>query len=146
MKIKSLLSVAAIAAVVFLSSCTAMNKSMRETNILLELKKDDFTLSQQVTGEATEVKILGIDFARLFVKKTGTISAASSEAISLSSLPVIGAALQGKCAMYALYEMMNANPGYDVIMYPQYEKKTTGIPIIFTTTTVKATAKLGKLK
>lgn len=42
---------------------------------------------------------------------------------------------------------MNANPGYDVVVYPQYETKIER-PIglgIFKITTVKVTARLGKL-
>ena len=44
---------------------------------------------------------------------------------------------------------INANKGNDVILYPQYETKVVkpiGIEFIFKTTTVKATARLGKLK
>jgi hypothetical protein len=44
---------------------------------------------------------------------------------------------------------MNVNPGYDVVFYPQYETKVfkpvVGIGFIVTITSVKTTARLGKL-
>lgn len=61
-------------AVLFLalfSSCTMYNKTMREPNVLFDLKKSDLTLSDQVTAEAKSTRIFGIDFERLFLQKTG---------------------------------------------------------------------------
>jgi ABC-type oligopeptide transport system substrate-binding subunit len=82
--LKTLALVALIAAT--LSSCTSINKSMREPNNRVQFTKSDFTLSEQVTGEATSTKIFGIDFERLFTKKTGTVQG-SSAAASLISRP-----------------------------------------------------------
>lgn len=134
--------------VLTISSCTTVHKSMREPNVLVDLKKSDFTLSDQVTAEASSTKIIGIDFERIFMKTTGSIER-SSVGISLASLPVIGELMSDNTANYALYELMNENPGYDVIFYPQYEVKVVkpiiGIGFIMKTTTVKTTARLGKL-
>jgi hypothetical protein len=131
-----------------LSSCSSVNKSMKEPNTLLNLTKSDFTLSEQVSAEATSVKIFGIDFARLFSQKTGS-TASGAASINLASIPVLGNYISDQTANYALYELMNTNPGYDVVMYPQYETKIMkpifGIGIITKKTTVKATARLGKL-
>ncbi len=66
--------------------------------------------------------------------------------VSLTSLPIIGNYLGDKTGNYALYNMMTANPGYDVVFYPSYETVKTGIPILFMKTTVKAKARLAKLK
>jgi hypothetical protein len=63
---------------------------MREPNTRVELYKSDFTLSGQVTAEAKTVKVLGIDFERLFTKKTGVVEGSGSSLISLASIPVIG--------------------------------------------------------
>jgi hypothetical protein len=67
----------------------------------------------------------------------------------LASLPVVGNVLGDKTSNYALYELMNNNPGYDVIFYPQYEVKVVkpiiGIGFLTKITTVKTTARLGKL-
>lgn len=137
-----------VAVIVAFSSCTTLNHSMREPNTLVNLNKNDFTLSEQVTAEATTTKILGIDFARLFTKKTGSVVGGASS-ISLASIPVIGNFVADKTANYSLYEMMNGNPGYDVVFYPQYETKVLkpvfGIGFITKITTVKTTARLGKL-
>ncbi len=121
---------------------------MREPNTRLELTKSDFSLSDQVSAEATSTKILGIDFARIFTKKTGMVNGDAS-AISLASIPVVGNFVSEKTANYALYNLMSGNPGYDVVVYPQYETKVfkpvVGVGFIVTITTVKTTARLGKL-
>ena len=140
---------ALITLVVAMSSCTSINKSMKEANTRVNLNKSDFTLSDQVSAEAQTTKILGIDWSRLFMKKTGTI-AAGSAGISLASIPVIGNMMNDKTANYALYDVMVNNPGYDVVFYPQYETKVVkpamGIGFLVKVTTVKATVRLGKLK
>jgi hypothetical protein len=148
--LKTLAIVALLAASI--SSCTTINKSMREPNNRVQFTKSDFTLSDQLTAEANTTKILGIDFARLFTKKTGTIegSGAAAGLISLASLPVVGGFVSGdKTVNYSLYEMMNANPGYDVVFYPTYEIKVVkpiiGLGFILKITHVKSTARLGKL-
>lgn len=132
-----------------LSSCTTLNHSMREPNTRVNLNKSDFTLSDQVTAEATSTKIIGIDFARLFTEKTGVVQGGGAAAISLASIPVVGNVVADKTANYSLYELMNNNPGYDVVFYPQYETKVLkpilGIGFLTKITTVKTTARLGKL-
>lgn len=150
MNFKALAFVALLATLI--SSCTTINKSMREPNNRVQFSKSDFTLSDQLTAEANTTRVFGIDFARLFTKKTGTIEAGGSVSslINLASLPVVGGFVSGdKTVNYSLYEMMNANPGYDVVFYPTYEIKVVkpiiGIGFILKTTHVKSTARLGKL-
>ncbi len=146
MFLKSLLLTGIIIAT--LSSCTTLNHSMREPNTRVNLNKSDFTLSDQVSANATSTKILGIDFERLFTKKTGVVEG-GVEAISLASIPVVGNLVSDKTSNYALYELMTSNPGYDVVFYPQYETKVIkpflGIGFITKITTVKTKARLGKL-
>lgn len=142
--IKMLLFAAVIAT---FSSCSTLNQTVKETNVRVELNKNDFTLSGQVSASATTTRYFGIDFERLFTQKTGTVEGGAA-AISLASVPVVGTIIADQTANYALYELMNKNSGYDVIFYPTYETKIVkpiGLPI-FTITTVKATARLGKLK
>lgn len=130
------------------TSCTSINKSMREPNTRVNLTKADFSLSDQVTGEATSTRILTIDWERLFMKKTGTVDNGVMS-VSLASIPVIGGVVTDRTANYALHNMMTANPGYDVVFYPQYETKVSrpalGIGFIYRVTNVKATARLAKL-
>ncbi len=139
-----------VALVATFSSCTTLNHSMKSPNTLLELKKSDFKLSDQLSAEATSTTIVGVDWSRLFMNKSGNIEGGGAGAISLSSIPVVGTLLMDKTCNFALYELMNANEGYDVVFYPQYETKVLkpilGLGFIMKTTTVKATARLGKLK
>jgi spermidine/putrescine-binding protein len=134
-----------------LSSCTTFNHSMREPNTRVNLNKSDFTLSDQVTASATSTKIFSIDFERLFTKKTGVVehdAPAKNINITYANIPVVGNLISDKTANYSLYELMTSNPGYDVVFYPQYETKIVrpvGIGFIVKVTTVKTTARLGKL-
>ena len=138
-----------VAVLATFASCTTLNHSMREPNTRVNLTKSDFTLSEQVSAEDKTVKILGIDFERLFKKETGVVDNGASS-ISLANMPVIGNVLYDKTSNYALYNLMYTNPGYDVIFYPQYETKISkpvlGIGFIVKITKVKTTARLGKLK
>ena len=131
------------------ASCTTLNHSMREPNTRVNFTKSDFTLSEHVSAEDKTVKILGIDFERLFKKETGVVDNGASS-ISLANMPVIGNVLYDKTSNYALYNLMFTNPGYDVIFYPQYETKISkpvlGLGFIVKITKVKTTARLGKLK
>ena len=138
-----------VSVIAALSSCTTINHTMREPNTRVDLTKNDFTLSDQVSAEASTTTILGIDFARLFTKKMGTVEGGGAAVLSLASIPVIGGFVADKTSSYALYELMSANPGYDVVFYPRYETKVVkpvlGIGFITRITTVKTTARLAKL-
>lgn len=129
-----------------LASCTLNTKMMREPNAHMEWKKDDFTYSAQVTGEATSVKIVGIDWARLFKKEVGN----TQGGVASSSIPIIGPILDkflgDKTVSYAMFDMMDKNQGYDVILYPSIDVRKKGIPFFYTTTKAKVTARLAKLK
>lgn len=140
---------AATAAVV-LASCSTTTRIMQEPNTRLNLNKNDFELSKQVTGEATVVRILFIDWARLFSAKSAQVNVKTSSWVT--SIPVYGWIMSAseKSDYYAFYDMMQANPGYDVVLYPQVERKAT-CPILgwcglFSHTKINATARLGKLK
>ncbi len=137
-----------VAVIAVFSSCSTLNHSMRGAKYAVELNKSDFSLSDQVSAEAKSVKIIGIDFQRLFTKKTGTVEGGAAS-ISLASIPVVGNFVSDKTANYSLYELMVNNPGYDVITHPQYETKVVkpilGIGFLTKITTVKTTARLGNL-
>jgi hypothetical protein len=118
-----------------MTSCKSYRNEMREPNSHVEFVASDFELSEPVTGEATVTRILGIDWARLFTSTAGFIE---------SNASIIGALLNAD-EYYALYDLLEKNPGYDFVLYPQTTTKTTGVQGIFTTTEVKVTARLGKL-
>lgn len=128
------------------SSCQTYNHSMKEPNVYMKLTTDDVELSEQFTAEATTVRVIGIDWTRLFgTTETGE----TSGTISFASIPVIGSMLGDRTSNYALYKLMEAHPGYDVVIYPQYESHRSA-PVLgtdlYSKTTVKVTARLGKLK
>lgn len=123
-----------------LTGCTATNRSMRQPSALMQWEKSDFTYSPQVSAEASSTRILMIDWARLLKKETGDAG--------VLSLPVIGSLLNDPTSSYAMYKLMNDNPGYDVIFYPQYEVKHSfpgPLAFIYQKTTAKVTARLAKI-
>lgn len=133
-----------------LNGCTATGHSMREPNARMQWEKSDFSYSGQVTGEATTTRILMIDWKRLFKSEAGTVEGGvmSPLPIDIASVPVIGTTFIDRTSNYALFDMMEKNPGYDVVFYPQYEKtvkRPIGLGFIVSTTTVKVTARLAKL-
>lgn len=134
-----------------LNSCTSIHKTIREPESHVEFYKDDFVFSDQLTAEATTSKVFGIDFSRLVLKKSGKIGDGLPRTSFLVRIPVIGNFfnIRDKTINYALYELMQQNPGYDVVFYPQYDVKIVkpilGIGLLNKVTTVKVTARLGKI-
>lgn len=155
---------------IILSSCSVSNHSMKTPNYHIEFYKSDFEYSRQVTAEATSVRVLGIDWNRLFKWETGEIiseqhSSQSSDVVisgnfmidpveeSFSTItaisaiiPVLGDQGKGKVSSYALYNLMKENPGYDVVIYPQFESKKFIVPVFYSKRVVQVTARLGKIK
>jgi len=121
----------------FATSCSSTFKTMREPNVRFELTGHDYVLSDEaVTGEATVVYVFGIDWAHLFGGKTADFDA-----------PIFGLSDMLKGAeTYAIYDLMQKNPGYDFVMYPQVTKKATGFPVIYKKIDVEVKARMGKLK
>ena len=130
-------------ALMFMASCKTYTHSMKSPNAFVEYHAADFDLSAPVTGEATVVRVLGIDWQRLF----GTEEIGVTPSIG-TVVPYIGLTIPSG-ANYALYNLMQKNPGYDVVIYPQVESYRHA-PILgtdlYSKTTYKVTARLGKLK
>lgn len=132
-----------------MSSCSTIHRTMAEPNSFVEFKKDDFTFSEQLTGKGSTVRVLGIDWTRLFGgRKTGNVG--NDASVAIANIPVVGGLLGDRTTGYSLYNLMEENPGYDVVFYPQYKTKVSrpflGIGLIFKKTTVETTARLGKIK
>jgi hypothetical protein len=122
--------------VTLLSSCNTMGHMMQEGNTTVELDRDDFTMSKQVSGSAEQIKILGIDWSRFFTKKGSRVS-----------VPVLGAHTKvGRCGSYAMYTMLENHEGYDVVFYPTFHTEKQNILWVFQKTTVTVNARLGKIK
>lgn len=164
MKLKKLYYLLIITLIGVLSSCSVSNYSMKTPNYHIEFYKTDFEYSPQVTAEATSTRILGIDWQRLLNWEAGHINSdrfkESTQNIAISgniitdpviavvstAIPVLGDRGKGKVSSYALYNLMKNNPGYDIVIYPQYETTKFIIPIFYSKRTVKVTARLGKIK
>ncbi|MBQ6771092.1 MAG: hypothetical protein IJP44_08980 [Bacteroidales bacterium] len=130
-------------AMLFMSSCHTYTHSMKTPNSYVEYHAEDFNLSDQVTGEATVVRVIGIDWQHLF----GTKEIGETTSVG-TTIPFVGMAIPTG-ANYALYNMMQKNPGYDVVIYPQVETYRHAPVLgtdIYSKTTYKVTARLGKLK
>ena len=144
MKKVSILIVCALVGMMF-ASCNSYRHTMKDANTHVEIYASDFELSGQVTGEATVVRIVCVDWEHLF----GTSKTGDFENPTDINIPIIGTFLESSGANYAIYDMLQKNPGYDVVFYPQVEEHKVA-PIlgtdIFSTTTYKVTARLGKLK
>lgn len=118
------------------TSCSTTFQTMKEASSYIELNSNDYTLSEQFTGEATVTKIFGIDLMRITTQKLGSFNA-----------HVVGLNLRiNNDAMYAIYDLLEKHPGYDFVMYPQVLTVTEGIPGLYQNSTIKVTARLGKLK
>jgi hypothetical protein len=147
----------------FLSSCSVSNYSMKYPNYHIEFYKADFDYSQQLMAEATSIRILGIDWQRLLKWESGQIDSDRFEdkspgtvisghifadpiiGVISTVIPVLGDRGKGRISSYALYNLMVNNPGYDVVIYPQYETRRFIIPIVYSKRTAKVTARLGRL-
>jgi len=128
----ALLAVLALTA----TSCSSTLKSIAEPNVRFELTANDYVLSAPVTGQATVTRILGVDWARLFTTTAGFVK---------SNASIVGLVLNPD-EYYAIYDLLEKNPGYDFVMYPQSTTKTVGIVGLYTNTEVTVTARLAKLK
>jgi len=113
---------------------------MREPNVRVELNADDIILSEPVTGTATVVRVLGIDWKRLFKAEGASVSA-----------PIMGITPEflPSGSSQAIYDMLEKNPGWDFVMYPQAKSESYrvwGLGLIYSETETTVTARLGKLK
>ena len=132
----------ALVACISFSSCHSYSKMMREPNIRFEFNKNDINVSEQFSAEATTVRVLGINWARLFKKSEDGY-------LNSTGIPILGTFIEDQTVNQALYKLMQEHPGYDVVIYPQYSKEQHKPVLgthIYSKTTVKVTARLGKLK
>ena len=145
---KLILNVIVLAVILSIFSCSSTHQTMMHPNVRIDLNRKDLVLSEQLTASATSKKIIGIDFQRLFEKKSGDIRAVPF-AYNYYSIPVIGNIVSNPVANYALYELMQQEKGYDLVIYPQYSinerKPILGLGFIYKVTEVSATARLGKI-
>lgn len=131
------------AAILFLTmqSCASVHKSIREPNSLVEFSAEDFEFSPQVSADARVTTLLGI----LTFSKANRHSGEVDRGVP-SALPVVGLlSTMSRAQSGAIYNLLEANPGYDVVFYPQFTK-TYKPGLLLRRETVEVKARLGKLK
>lgn len=142
MERKVFIIVALILSAFFFNSCISMNKSIKSPNNMIQFEKNDFEFSEQVVGQAQQMKILGIDWANLFkAHKKANLTSKNT-----FSGWVVGTEPLNSTQQYALYNLLENNPGYDVVVYPYYETNTKGFLFFYTKTEVTVKARLAKIK
>lgn len=126
-----------ILTVMLASSCSTTFRTMREPSVLFELTGRDYVLSDEAaTGEASVLYVFGIDWKRIF----------SHTDRAEFDAPIVGLENIVKGAeQYAIYDLMEKNPGYDFVMYPQVTKKYKRFPLIYSRVNVTVKARMGKL-
>jgi len=139
---RNLLLAASASIVLLMSSCTAYHRTIADSNSRVNFTAKDFSITPVYGGEATVVKVLGIDWSRFFTKRAGYIG---NEASSIS-IPLVGAVLNPTTAdQYALYDLLKRYPKYDAVFYPQFKRKKLNVLGIYTRSQSTVKARLGKL-
>ena len=133
--------IGALALALTAQSCATVSKTMREPSTLVELSAEDFEFSSQVSAEAKVTTVLGIFTLSDSKRRSGHIDRGFA-----SSATVFGLfSGMSRAEAGAVYELMEANPGYDVVFYPQFTS-TTKPGLLLRRETVQVKARLAKLK
>jgi|SaaInl25SG_5_DNA_1037380.scaffolds.fasta_scaffold24995_1 hypothetical protein len=133
--------IGAVVLALTMQSCASVQKSIREPNSLVEFSADDFDFSPQVSAEARVTTLLGILTFSNAKRRSGEVDRGVP-----SALPVVGLlSTVSRAQSGALYNLLEANPGYDVVFYPQFTK-TYKPGLLLRRETVEVKARLGKLK
>ena len=128
------------------SSCSVSKQTFKAPNSQIEFYKADFEYSCQLKAEATTVRVLGINWNKLFNRENGKRNSDPIVSGLSPYVPVLGDTGYGKVSSYALYTLMHEYPGYDVVIQPNYKTKRFIIPLIYSKRSVEVTARLGKIK
>jgi hypothetical protein len=126
------------------ASCASTKNSLREPKAYVALQKYDFDFSEQVVAEASSKKLFGITILGKANKVTDEEGQYVGK-LRTANLPVCGNVVTTKEESRALAKLLEANPEYDVIFYPQYELDVKKVLGVFQKRNIKATARLGKL-
>ena len=135
---------------ILMSGCTMVSHSI----VTPEIQLKDLDISDEVWGQAKSVKILGIDFNRMFKRKieTATIGMASTSIPIITSKfdPVTATQSTGLTIVdtenLALQDLLNKNKEYDVLIAPKFSKTIEGFWPFYWTETVMVKARIGKIK
>lgn len=121
---------------ILVTSCSTLTSSIKNPSNYIEFTKNDFEYTKQVSSSSSVDFLFG--FSLTNTRKKGKFSRGTTAIVgfSLSKL--------SKAENMAIYDLLKANPGYDVVLYPKFDTKMSGF--ILTKAEVKVTARLAKLK
>ena len=122
------------------TGCMSSKVDISGSTPLINLDPADLEISEQVEATAVCVKVFGVDWERLTIVNEATVKG------SVYS----GLLNFDNTEYYAIYNLLKKNPGYDMVLYPQFHKVTRkpvlGLGLIYQETEVKVTARMAKLK
>lgn len=125
-----------------MGSCTSYHRTIADSNSHVEFESKDWTITAPYGAQGEVTRILGVDWARLFKSKTGSIGGAGA-----FSIPIVGSFVMPTSAdEYAMYDLLKRYPGYDAIFYPQFKRKTFNFLGIYVHSTSEVKARLGRLQ
>lgn len=116
-------------------SCTSLTSTIKNTPNYIEFNKNDFEYTKQVTSTAKINFLFGIPLSN--TRKSGKFSDGSTSIVGFRSK-------LNKAEDVAIYNLLKENPGYDLVLYPKFDTKSSGF--IFTSAQVTVSARLAKLK
>lgn len=142
-------TITVLVAALLCTGCQLNRRSMRESNYQIWLNKADITYTEQLTGQAEQSRFLGIDFKRLFARKydmggignlppdptTGNSVSSINSSVLASSNGGVDSPVNifnlnniiglnsgiSRVEQFAINDLIKKNPGYDLIMFPQFE-------------------------
>lgn len=130
----------ACAIVIFCAGCSSYYRTMMRSTPDIRIEPKDIEITERLSADATTIRVFGIDWKRLTEKRTAAI---------LGSLYGVYSGIDAT-DLYALEKLMKENEGYDIVMYPQFEKYVDkpflGLGFIYSYTNVKVTARMAKLR
>jgi len=118
-----------------ITSCTSLTSTIKNTTNYIEFKKNDFEYTKQVSSTANINFLFG--FSLNNTRKSGKFSDGSTSIVGFRTK-------LNKAEDVAIYKLLQENPGYDLVLYPKFDTKSSGF--IFTSAEVTVTARLAKLK
>ena len=139
-----------IVTVFLMSSCTMVSHSI----VTPEINLSDLDISDEVWGQAKSVKILGLDFNRMFKRKIET----ATIGMGTTGIPIITPKFNLETSVQstgltiidtenlALQDLLNKNKEYDILIAPKFSKTIEGFWPFYWTETVMVKARIGKIK
>ena len=139
-----------IVTVFLMSSCTMVSHSI----VTPEINLSDLDISDEVWGQAKSVKILGLDYNRMFKRKIET----ATIGMGTTGIPIITSKFNPKTSgqsagltiidteNLALQDLLNKNKEYDILIAPKFSKTIEGFWPLYWTETVMVKARIGKIK